>query len=173
MPRNIEIKAQIDDWDSVRSCIVSLATSGPTVIAQEDVFFHCEHGRLKLRLLGESHGELIHYDRADDAGPKTSTYSIARTSVPAALLEVLAAALGVRAVVRKERTLWRLGRTRIHLDQVESLGSFLELEVVMADGEDPSAGIEEAHELIRSLGISQSQLVQGAYVDLLERNATS
>ena len=71
--------------------------------------------------------------------------------------------------MRKRRTLYIVGRTRVHLDRVEELGDFLELEVVLADGDAPEPGIAEARELMAALGISPSQLIEGAYVDLLAR----
>ena len=70
----------------------------------------------------------------------------------------------------KERTLFLVGRTRIHLDAVQGLGSFMELEVVLEDGETPEAGVREAHELMARLGIGPSQLVEVAYVDLLTKS---
>jgi predicted adenylyl cyclase CyaB len=69
--------------------------------------------------------------------------------------------------VRKQRTLFLAGRTRIHLDRVEGLGDFLELEVVLAEGEPADAGVREARALMHALGVESSQLVEGAYVDLL------
>lgn len=59
------------------------------------------------------------------------------------------------------------GRTRIHLDRVRGLGEFLELEVVLRDGESAELGVQEAHELMALLGVGDSQLIEGAYVDLL------
>jgi predicted adenylyl cyclase CyaB len=69
--------------------------------------------------------------------------------------------------VRKQRRLFIVGRTRVHLDRVEGLGEFLELEVVLEEGEPAEAGMAEAHALMARLGIGTDQLVQGAYVDLL------
>ena len=69
--------------------------------------------------------------------------------------------------MRKHRTLYLVGRTRIHLDRVESLGHFLELEVVLAEGESPDAGVKEARALMTALGLADDQLIDGAYVDLL------
>ena len=60
------------------------------------------------------------------------------------------------------------GRTRIHLDRVEDLGHFLELEVVMTDGEPAEAGVAIAHALLAKLGIAPDQLIERAYVDLLD-----
>ena len=69
--------------------------------------------------------------------------------------------------MRKQRRLFLAGRTRIHLDRVESLGDFVELEVVLADGETAQAGEQEAIRLMAQLGIDSSQLIEHAYVDLL------
>ena len=73
--------------------------------------------------------------------------------------------------MRKHRTLYLVGRTRVHLDRVEGLGEFLELEVVLAEGETPDAGAKEARALMTALGLADDQLVEGAYVDLLHRDA--
>ena len=102
----------------------------------------------------------------DEAGPKVSDYWITETHSPAAMRETLARALGIVGRVRKQRRLYLLDRTRIHLDNVEGLGSFVELEVVLDEGESPHAGEEVARHIMKALGIGNSQLVQGAYVDL-------
>ena len=77
--------------------------------------------------------------------------------------------LSVRGVVAKHREVFVAGRTRIHLDRVDQLGSFVELEVVLAEGESADAGQREAHALLTSLAIAESDLVPDAYIDLLER----
>ncbi len=79
-------------------------------------------------------------------------------------------AYGVRGRVVKLRTLYRVGRTRVHLDRVRDLGDFMELEVILGNGDTPEDGIAEAHMLMKKLGIEESQLVEGAYIDLLESN---
>lgn len=111
-------------------------------------------------------GQLIYYSRPNDSGPKVSDYWISDTNSPAAMRETLARALGVIGRVRKRRRLYLVDRTRIHLDNVEGLGSFVELEVVLAEDESPLQGTEIAQQIMKSLGIGESQLVQGAYVDL-------
>ncbi len=80
-------------------------------------------------------------------------------------------ALGISGRVIKQRALLRVGRTRVHLDRVEGLGDFLELEVVLHDGENADAGVAVAHDLLRRLQIDPAQLVSGAYVDLLRAQA--
>jgi len=167
MPRNIEIKACISNMEKIFSLVAGLADQGPKEILQEDIFFSCPKGRLKLRVLSPTEGQLIFYERPDKSGPKESFYVIHTTDSPESLKDVLSYACGQSGRVKKHRTLFMSGRTRIHLDRVEGLGDFLELEVVLAEGEDRETAITEADELLKRLSISREQLVQGAYVDLL------
>src|SRR5579859_48350 len=153
MARNIEIKARIDSVERWLPKAGALADSGPNEILQDDTFFHCPGGRLKLRAFSAAQGELIFYKRPDRAGPKESTYSIAPVGMPDSLREVLSLAYGQIGRVRKVRKLFLLGRTRIHLDRVEELGDFIELEVVLGKSETAEAGIKVARELLNRLGI--------------------
>jgi len=169
MARNIEIKARIDSVDRVALIAAALADKGPIDIAQDDTFFRCADraDRLKLRTFAPDRAELIFYRRANGSGPKESFYLIAPCSTPDVLRESLTLAWGQAGRVRKQRRLFLVGRTRVHLDRVEGLGEFLELEVVLEEGASAEAGIAEAHALMARLGVDAGQLVQGAYVDLL------
>ena len=166
MARNVEIKARIESIMSLLPKVIAIADSGPTEIRQDDTFFHCSSGRLKLRAFSESDGQLIYYERSNVSGPKESFYIISPTESVATLREALSLAYGQRGRVRKHRTLFLLGRTRIHLDRVEGLGDFLELEVVLSAEEPVQVGVSLAHELLRRLDIAPSQLIADAYVDL-------
>jgi adenylate cyclase class IV len=167
MSRNVEIKARIDSLPSLALRAAAIATDGPIEIFQDDTFFACNAGRLKLRAFSAEAGELIFYRRADLPGPKESFYVRSSTTDPLSLREALGLAYGVIGRVVKQRTLYKVGRTRVHLDRVRDLGEFLELEVVLRDDEPLAAGVQEAHELMARLGVDRSQLVEGAYVDLL------
>jgi adenylate cyclase class IV len=167
MARNVEIKARIDNLEAVLPLALACADGPPEAIAQDDTFFACAVGRLKLRVFADGRGELIAYERPDANGPKTSDYAIAPVADPDALRTTLARALGIGGRVIKQRTLLRVGRTRVHLDRVEGLGDFLELEVVLRDGESADDGVAVAHDLLRRLRIDPGRLVPGAYVDLL------
>ncbi len=171
MARNVEIKARIESVEALKQRAAALADQGPTEIVQDDTFFACPNGRLKLRAFSATSGQLIFYQRPDRAGPKESFFLISPTSSPDTLREALTLAYGQAGRVRKHRTLFLSGRTRIHLDRVENLGDFLELEVVMADGEPTEAGVAIAHDLLATLGIAPSQLIERAYVDLLNDRA--
>jgi predicted adenylyl cyclase CyaB len=167
MARNVEIKARIERVEALLARAQALARGTPELIVQDDTFFPCPRGRLKLRDFGDGRGELIQYERADTHGPKTSTYLRSPTTSPDTLRDALARALGTLGRVRKQRWLLLAGRTRIHLDRVEGLGDFLELEVVLADGESEADGRAEADALMAQLGIDAARLEAGAYLDLL------
>ena len=167
MPRNVEIKARIDSIEAIAPKVAALADHGPVEILQDDTFFHCERGRLKLRTFTAAQGELIYYRRADRAQPKESFYVRTPTSDPATLREALALACGEAGRVRKRRTLYLVDRTRVHLDDVEGLGQFLELEVVLRDGEPAEDGVAIAHGLMAALDVVPGALVDRAYVDLM------
>jgi adenylate cyclase class IV len=169
MSRNIEIKAYIENVESLAAKAAVLADEGPFDIAQDDTFFRCDSGRLKLRAFSDGTGELIYYRRANQHGPKESFYLLSPTSAPDSLRESLSLAYGQVGRVRKHRVLFLVGRTRVHLDQVEGLGQFLELEVVLADDELADDGVREAQELMEKLDVRPQQLIDAAYVDLLAR----
>ena len=102
------------------------------------------------------------------SGPKRSNYSIFETHDPNGLKNTLSLALGVRGVVRKKRTLYLVGQTRVHLDEVEGLGEFMELEVVLRPGQPDAEGQAIARDLMTRLGVEEKDLLECAYMDLLE-----
>ncbi|HSB66861.1 MAG TPA: class IV adenylate cyclase, partial [Anaerolineales bacterium] len=98
MAVNIEIKARLHDFDHLYAKAQALSDTLCQVIPQEDTFFNCPFGRLKLRQLSPQHGQLVYYQRADISGPKHSDYKIFKTDDPAGLKEILSQAFGVRGV---------------------------------------------------------------------------
>lgn len=172
MASNIEIKAVLRNRAAAERVAARLSRAAPKIFSQEDVFFKCDGARLKLRILAPDQGELIRYERADLAEARRSSYLIARTADPTILLDILTATLSRTGVVRKLRTLYLVGQTRIHIDQVEGLGEFLELEVVLEPGQTDMEGGKIAAALLAEFGIEKEQIVAEAYVDLLCRQAT-
>jgi adenylate cyclase class IV len=173
MPRNIEIKARIDSVAALLPCARALADGPEMAIAQDDTFFAVPHGRLKLREFADGSAELIHYQRPDSAEAKASDYVRVPAPDPAALREALARALGVQGRVRKQRLLLMVGATRIHLDQVEGLGAFIELEVVLGDGQSDACGADTAQALMGAMGLGGATRLAGAYLDLLATAAAN
>jgi len=167
MARNVEVKARARDLEAVRERVDQLSNGPGTLLEQEDVFFRVPKGRLKLRLQDAGRGQLIFYERPDCPGPKQCTYWLAGTDDPEGLRKVLSHAMDVVGTVRKHRTLYMVGQSRVHLDEVEGLGCFVEIEVVLREDQSSEQGVAAARELMRSLGIREDDLVEGAYLDLL------
>jgi predicted adenylyl cyclase CyaB len=116
---------------------------------------------------------LIFYVRADQAAAKASEFDVVPVAEPDRLRSLLAAALGVVVEVRKQRELWLLDNTRIHLDTVEGLGTFVEFEV-MVDIAHPEPGCwAQVRRLVVDFGLTEADMVAGAYADLLHDQAVS
>ena len=174
--KNIEIKARLAGLARARETALRLGARPMGSLRQIDTFFPAHRGRLKLRQESTGSGdraELIFYERPDEAGPKASVFDLVPVADPELLRRVLTSALGVRLEVRKVRELWMLDRTRIHLDTVEGLGPFLELEVAVDPGDDEGDRISLARRYLEEFGVRETDLVRSAYADLLEASASA
>jgi predicted adenylyl cyclase CyaB len=171
--RNIEIKASTASLADLAVHAASLASVPVAHIQQDDTFFAAPHARLKLRDFGNGTAELIAYKRDDKSGPRLSSYTRTPTSDPVGLRAVLAQVLPVIGRVRKSRQLFLIGQTRVHLDRVEGLGDFVELEVVLRDDQTLEQGQSIAEDLMRTLNIAPADLIARAYIDLLTDSTTS
>jgi len=172
MAANIEFKARLQDVASAHAIAKRLSGKGQEILRQCDVFFASPRGRLKLRIFDEdeaaaARGELILYERSDQPGPRRSNYQIASTPDPLVLRQILEQMLGSFGTVRKVRSLYLAGQSRIHLDKVEGLGDFLEIEVVLREGQPDAEGEQIAQFLMQEFGIQECDLVPLAYIDLL------
>jgi len=168
MGQNLEIKAYATDFIGQSEIAQTLSGSVPEVIHQKDIFFNVPTGRLKLRVFTQDRAVLIYYNRSDQPGPKISQYELSETNDPEGLKNILESAYGIRNTVIKSRHLYISGRARIHFDKVDSLGEFIELEIVLSDSDQLTDGEKEAQKLMDQLGIKAEQLVEVAYVDLLD-----
>jgi len=168
MSKNIEIKAKVNLDDIEKKVVLLKNISTPQIILQEDVFLNHNEGRLKLRKFPNGKSELIFYKRDNLNGPKSSEYYIYNSTNTKELQNFLINSFGLRGIVRKTRKLYLLNNTRIHLDKVDSLGEFLELEVIVNDEYNETACKKTADDLINYLQISEEMLIDKAYIDLLE-----
>ncbi len=165
--RNVELKAV--DADPARSLAAcrALGARDEGLLRQRDTYYAVPHGRLKLREQEPGAAHLVQYERAEQPGQRESRYRIAEVADAAAAHAVLEAALGVECVVAKLRRLFRWHEVRIHLDEVERLGCFVELEAVAAEGSDLSLEHEHVATLRDALAIDDARLVSHGYAQLL------
>jgi homotetrameric cytidine deaminase len=163
--RNVELKARDADPEATLRRALELGASDEGVLRQRDTYFGRARGRLKLREQEPGGAQLIAYQRPDDPQARTSAYRIAEVADTDALREALDAALGTHVVVDKRRHLLLYENVRIHLDEVDGLGAFVELEGVAA----PDSDLAREHELVERLRgqLGLGEAVPVSYSDLL------
>ena len=168
--RNIEIKVRITDPDRLAAILRDdLRARDAGVLEQRDVFLPSRSGRLKLRFQNDQRPQLIFYRRADEASLRVSNYEIIPIEDGEAFLDVADQAWGLGAQVHKTRRLFWLDNIRVHLDQVDGLGCFIEIEAMVDETHDEPACLEAAQRLLSALGLDPSEAESRAYVNLLER----
>jgi homotetrameric cytidine deaminase len=169
--RNVELKARDPDPARTLELALALGADDKGEIKQRDTYFSGARGRLKLREQ-ETGGsplwdELIEYSRTDSTDARTSTYRRVPVADVEPLREALDAAYGTLGTVAKRRRLLIWEGVRIHLDEVEGLGSYIELEAVAEAGSDLSAEHDKVERLRAELGIEDDNLIATSYSDLL------
>ncbi len=170
MPRNLELKAALPDFArAVRTASMHARRAG--VLLQTDYYFRTRNGRLKLRRFNSTRGELIGYERKEGGGDRWSDYFVLPVAKPDEVVRTLTLILGLRAVVKKRRTLYRYRNARIHLDRVAGIGDFIEFEVLVTRGERQAKQLlAELKEMFR---IPPSGIFRKSYVDLQLRRRRS
>jgi predicted adenylyl cyclase CyaB len=167
---NVEIKVRCEDLAGARAAALRLGAEPAGDEEQSDTYFATRRGRLKLRETSAGRAELIPYLRPDLAGARRADYRVIPIADAAGTRELLSTILGVQCVVKKRREVLWWRDVRIHLDRVEGLGSFLELEALF-DGspQQEAAQRRVVEELMRALGIAEGACIAGSYETLLGR----
>jgi len=175
---NVESKTRATDLEAVARVVARLGARYEGLLDQVDTYFRVPQGRLKLRETSHrapdrrvsTSCELIRYERPDATGARVSRYERTEIDDAESCRARLLADHGLRGCVRKRRELWMLDSTRVHLDRVEGLGDFVELETVSAGV--PGAADRLAHDRLSvALGLDSDATVEGSYIDLLELRA--
>ena len=161
--RNLEFKAVDPDRAGSLEVCRSLGAEDRGVLWQRDTYFNIPMDRLKLREESPGSPHLIRYERADQFQARQSSYRVAAVEDACGTRDLLAAALGIRAVVEKRRHLFLWRHVRIHLDDVRGLGRFIEIEAVLAP--DAELGRESSllAELRERFGITDDLLCARSY----------
>lgn len=165
--RNLELKARCADLAAVRSIVRQLCGSGAQLELQTDTYFQVPNGRLKLREIQGQPAVLIAYQRRNQSELRASDYHLVPVSEPALMKTALTGALGLRGVVTKRREIYFWYNVRIHLDEVQNLGTYIEFEAVLGPAEGDAVSRQRLDELVKMLRLQASQFVGGSYSDLL------
>ncbi len=167
--RNLEAKFRLSDRVQAPERAEAMGFSYRATLVQCDTFFATPGGKLKLR--EEANGaSLIHYQRDHDGALELSNYSITPVADVVGARAVLDAVLGIIATVRKRRILMLHDNIRLHLDEVEELGDFGEIEAVVAEGENPEIYRPAVAAILAALGLSSGELISSSYFELMRLN---
>lgn len=164
---NIEIKARTKQSAMIRDYLLSHDAESRGTDMQTDTYFNVNQGRLKLRE-GNIENNLIFYQRADQAGPKQSNFSLLPAADPVILKSILTQALGIKVVVAKKREIYFINNVKFHLDSLEGLGEFVEIE---ASNRYAPVSVDELRQqcdfYMQAFGIAAEDLLTQSYSDML------
>lgn len=164
---NVEIKASSADPDSVREILKKNNADSKGTDHQVDTYFKVKEGRLKLRE-GTIENNLIFYHRSNQAAPKASEVNLVPMESPAEMKALLTNALGIKVVVDKKREIYFIENVKFHIDEVQGLGSFVEIEAIDEAGNIGESRLREQCEYyVELLGISDDNMIAVSYSDLL------
>jgi adenylate cyclase, class 2 len=167
--RNLELKAKYPNMGTAATVVERLGAEIGGLLTQTDTYFDVPRGRLKLREIEGRGSELIGYRRPSDTAERWSDFRVAPVTRPDAMKAVLTDSLGVASVVKKRRRLFLWNNCRIHLDEVDTLGAFIEFEVLSAG--DDNDDVARMTELRREFGIPDRDIITGSYIDLIQASA--
>ncbi|MDP2037513.1 MAG: class IV adenylate cyclase [Ignavibacteria bacterium] len=162
MPLNLELKIKVNSHKQIESKLRKSGAEFKGILKQKDVYYKTKSGLLKLRIEGKSF-TLIKYLR-DEKGKRWSNYELLdlRGKNPEKYLESI---LNIEAVVEKKRKLYLYDNTRVHLDEVKGLGSFLELETLLVAGK--SDATRRFNFVKQMLGIENHEQIRASYRNLI------
>lgn len=168
MPKNYEIKARVPNIStaikSAEEFISSYKNSSHFTEKQKDIYYRVQSGRLKLRIINGTNGNLIYYSRREKRGRRVSYYSIYSSDDPVNLDRLLRKVFRVSVTVSKNRDIFIAGNTRIHIDRVYNLGNYLEFEIIFNSFKDAT---KKMNRLINHFGLESKQLIKHSYSDLI------
>lgn len=164
---NVEIKAAVTEPFKVRKILQQEQARFIGVDFQTDVYFNVPHGRLKLRR-GNIENALIYYDRDDERGPSSSRILIQQLSSGNNLLDILTQSNGILAEVKKEREIYFINNVKIHLDKIDGLGNFVEIEAISREKRHNEKSLQEqCRYYIHLLDIREEDLISESYSDMV------
>ncbi len=165
--KNVEIKARCYNPDKIRDILKAHNARFVGVDRQTDTYFNVNRGRLKLRQ-GNIENHLIFYDRQNTSGPKRSDVILYKSADPESLRDILTQSLGVKVQVVKQREIYFIDNVKFHIDTVEGLGSFVEIEAQDYDDTKTEGFLlSQCLYFLDLFGIEDQNLVSNSYSDML------
>ncbi len=164
---NVEIKAKCRDLEKVRFKLINFSAIFKGIDHQTDTYFNVNNGRLKLRE-GNIENNLICYDRENKKGPKNSHFQLLKLTNPESLKKMLTDSLGIKMIVKKVREIYFIDNVKIHLDQLEELGTFIEIEASNLTKEiSQEELLGQCNFYMKEFEVLEEDLLQNSYSDMM------
>ncbi len=168
--QNVEIKYELRDPPLCRTVLARLGARLAATLRQRDTYYRVPDGRLKKREVEGEGTEWILYHRPNRAKPRLSNFTI--YSEQEALTRFGTRPLPVWVIVEKTREVWLMGEIRLHIDEVERLGRFLEIEALITPRQHAGVCRREVERIARELGpVLLGEAIAVSYSDMLAAEA--
>jgi len=164
---DFEIKAKCPDPQRIREILRSNNADFKGTDHQIDTYFRAPGGRLKLRQ-GNIENALIFYNRPNQADPKQTEVFLYKFEPSSELKDLLCNALDVLVTVKKKREIYYIDNVKFHIDTLESLGTFVEIEAIDTTGSISTGKLlEQCWHYMKVFGIRREDLIDCSYSDML------
>lgn len=164
--QNVEVKYELRDPALCRVILARLGARLAATIRQRDTYFRVPDGRLKKRETEEGGTEWILYHRLNRPSPRLSHFTIFTDAE--ALARFGQQPLPVWVIIEKSREVWLLREVRLHIDDVEGLGKFFEIEALVTPRQHVGLCRREVQRIVKELGgVVLGGAIAGGYSDML------
>ena len=167
--QNVEFKAELREPDMARAALRKLGASPVGVVKQIDTYYRVASGRLKKRETefdgNAEPAEIIYYERHNRTLPKISKFDIYTEEQASERFGTLPLPVWLTVTKTREISMW--GAVRVHLDEVDELGRFIEFEALVSKTQTLPRCHELVGELRRALGPTLGEAISVSYSDLL------
>jgi adenylate cyclase, class 2 len=168
---NFEIKAKCTNISLARNILISHNAEFKGIDYQKDTYLNVSKGRLKIRE-GLVENCIVYYERPDDLKPKKCSYDILQFSPGdieiESLKKILVSALGIKITVEKKREIYFIGNIKFHLDTIEGIGDFLEIEAIGENDTEEKILSEQCGRYLEELGVKDEDLIGVSYSDMIK-----
>jgi len=165
--KNIELKFRCKDFIHALKAVKILSAINKGVLKQTDIYFNIKPGRIKLRTINKTEHQLVYYKRANFKSARVSNYFIEEINHPNRVKNILESIYGIKAVVIKKRRLYLYKNCRIHIDEVNGLGKFIEFEVVCLNIADEQNASRLMDFMKREFKVITNNIIKNSYSDLI------
>ena len=170
----VEVKIPVENIETIKEKLLQNGFVYQKSVVETDTYFTSDHYDMR------EHDKALRIRKTENLdtkevkaqlnckGPKLDQASMTRkeTEMEEILTELEFYPASKR--VKKTRTYYAKSNMMAAADQVENLGDFLELEILVEKEEDRADGLDAIYGVMRVLGCEKTETVQRSYLSMLE-----